>query len=104
MILRGCKLRNTEHVYGLSVFTGHDSKVMMNSTNAKYKFSTLENAVNKGILFVLSIQITLASIGGFTGVRWIFSEAIAETNDFFGDPTTKAWYLEFKGVSQFVES
>lgn len=31
MILRGCKLRNTEHVFGLAVFTGHDSKIMMNS-------------------------------------------------------------------------
>lgn len=53
MILRGCKLRNTEEVYGLTVFTGHDSKIMQNSTKAKYKFSSLELMSNKAILWVL---------------------------------------------------
>jgi magnesium-transporting ATPase (P-type) len=28
MILRGCKLRNTEFVIGIAVFTGHDTKIM----------------------------------------------------------------------------
>lgn len=32
IILRGSSLKNTEYVYGITVFTGHDSKVMMNST------------------------------------------------------------------------
>jgi len=34
MILRGCKLRNTEYVYGVAVFSGHDTKIMMNSAKA----------------------------------------------------------------------
>jgi hypothetical protein len=25
--LRGCMLRNTEHVYGIVIFTGHENKV-----------------------------------------------------------------------------
>lgn len=41
-VLRGCKLRNTEHVIGMIVFTGHETKIMKNSASAKYKFSTLE--------------------------------------------------------------
>ena len=32
MILRGCRLRNTEDIYGITVFTGHDSKIMMNAS------------------------------------------------------------------------
>lgn len=53
MLLRGCKLRNTKEVFGLTIFTGHDSKVMMNSTKARYKFSSLEKANNKAIIIVL---------------------------------------------------
>jgi len=33
-ILRGCSLRNTEWVYGLIAYTGHQTKIMLNSVNA----------------------------------------------------------------------
>jgi phospholipid-transporting ATPase len=31
MLLRGAQLRNTSWVYGLVVFTGHETKLMLNS-------------------------------------------------------------------------
>jgi magnesium-transporting ATPase (P-type) len=37
VLLRGSSLRNTQWVYGVAVYTGHDSKVMMNSSNNKPK-------------------------------------------------------------------
>jgi phospholipid-transporting ATPase len=30
-VLRGMSLRNTESIYGIVTFTGHDTKVMQNS-------------------------------------------------------------------------
>lgn len=53
IILRGCSLRNTEYVYGVVIFTGHDTKIMMNSMAAKYKFSGLETYTNYAIAVVL---------------------------------------------------
>lgn len=53
IILRGCSLRNTEYVYGIVVFSGHDTKIMMNSMAAKYKFSGLEKYTNYAIIVVL---------------------------------------------------
>lgn len=35
-------LRNTDYIYGMVVFTGHETKVMMNSADAKYKKSRLD--------------------------------------------------------------
>jgi len=42
ILLRDSKLRNTDHVYGVVIFTGHDSKVMQNSTKSPSKRSTIE--------------------------------------------------------------
>lgn len=46
ILLRGSSLRNTDWIYGVAIYTGHDSKVMMNSSKNKAKFSQLEVAVN----------------------------------------------------------
>jgi magnesium-transporting ATPase (P-type) len=42
MLLRGSILRNTESAFGISIFTGHDTKMMQNAAKAVYKSSTLE--------------------------------------------------------------
>lgn len=55
VLLRGMSLRNTEHVYGVVVFTGHDTKVMKNSSSGKYKFSSLEKLTNKSIYIIFLI-------------------------------------------------
>jgi len=40
--LRGCNLRNVKYVFGLVAYTGHDTKIMMNSYKARTKRSKLE--------------------------------------------------------------
>jgi magnesium-transporting ATPase (P-type) len=71
MILRGMSLRNTEEVYGIAVFTGHDTKIMRNSANAKYKFSRLEIFMNKALLIVFCLQFVFAIVASIIGTRWI---------------------------------
>jgi len=71
VLLRGCKLMNTESVIGVSIFTGSETKVMKNSAKAKFKFSKLERLTNKFILCILGLQVILASIGGLVGSGWI---------------------------------
>ncbi len=53
MVLRGSSLRNTEYVYGIAVFTGHDTKVMQNSAQAKMKFSRLDLMTNRCIFVIM---------------------------------------------------
>ena len=45
--LRGMSLRNTEYVVGVVVYTGHDSKIQMNSAGAVYKTSHVSRTTNK---------------------------------------------------------
>ena len=53
LVLRGMSLKNTEYIYGLVVYTGHETKVMKNSEQAKYKMSRLERNTSKIIVVVL---------------------------------------------------
>ncbi len=54
-VLRSCSLRNTKWLIGLCVYTGHDTKVMLNSTKARSKKSTLEKNMQKQFLFIFKL-------------------------------------------------
>ena len=55
MMLRGSSLKNTEWVYGVAVFTGHETKIMKNSVRAKAKKSTIDKSTNKYIVVTIMI-------------------------------------------------
>ncbi|XP_047317013.1 probable phospholipid-transporting ATPase 4 [Impatiens glandulifera] len=67
ILLRDSKLRNTAYIYGVVVFTGHDSKVMQNATKSPSKRSRIEKQMDKVIyiLFSLLVFISLISSIGF---------------------------------------
>lgn len=65
MLLRGCSIRNTTWVIGLVVFTGKDTKIMLNGGDTPSKQSKIEKETNFNVLvnFVLLILMcTVAAI------------------------------------------
>ncbi|KAI7869217.1 hypothetical protein BDF14DRAFT_1874354 [Spinellus fusiger] len=50
LLLRGAQLRNTSWVYGLVVFTGHETKLMLNSSKKPSKVSNVTHITNRNIL------------------------------------------------------
>ncbi|PHT93152.1 hypothetical protein T459_01034, partial [Capsicum annuum] len=63
ILLRGSKLWNTDYVDGVVIFTGHDTKVMENSTDPLYKRSGIEKRMDRIIYVVFGTLITIAFIG-----------------------------------------
>ena len=49
ILLRGAQLRNTEWVYGLVIYTGHDSKLLRNASRAPLKRSRMDHVTNKQV-------------------------------------------------------
>ncbi|EEB06884.2 P-type ATPase [Schizosaccharomyces japonicus yFS275] len=60
LLLRGAQLRNTPWVFGIVVFTGHETKLMKNATKSPMKRTAVEQRVNVQILFLFSVLIFLA--------------------------------------------
>ena len=62
LLLRGARLRNTGWVAGLVVYTGHETKLLMNSTKAPLKRSTIDRVTNYQIIFLFLILILLSLV------------------------------------------
>ena len=60
ILLRGAQLRNTPWLYGLAVFTGHDTKLMRNATAAPIKRTKVERQVNTHIIFLFVVLLVLS--------------------------------------------
>ena len=66
ILLRGAKLMNTEWVHGVVIYTGHETKLLMNSTKAPLKRSNIDKITNSQIifLFIILVVMSLASAIG----------------------------------------
>eukprot|EP00250_Pteridium_aquilinum_P005611 c15683_g1_i1 orf=163-3783(+) len=88
ILLRGCSLRNTEYIVGAVVFTGHETKVMMNAMNVPSKRSTLERRLDKLILILFSVLFTMCLIGGigsgvFINRKYWYLALVSDVEDQF---------------------
>ncbi|RKP38284.1 hypothetical protein BJ085DRAFT_16809, partial [Dimargaris cristalligena] len=61
MLLRGCVLRNTDFAIGVILFTGPESKIMLNSGDTPSKRSRIERLINYQVItnFILLIIMCL---------------------------------------------
>uniref|UniRef100_A0A8B9KDI1 Phospholipid-transporting ATPase n=1 Tax=Astyanax mexicanus TaxID=7994 RepID=A0A8B9KDI1_ASTMX len=70
VLLRGAQIRNTQWVVGIVVYTGHDSKLMQNSTKAPLKRSNVERVTNMQILVLFCILLVMALVSSIGAAIW----------------------------------
>lgn len=79
LLLRGAQLRNTQWIYGLVIFTGHETKLMRNATATPIKTTAVEKMVNIQIvfLFLILIVLSIASAAGALILNSVKSSQLA---------------------------
>lgn len=71
VLLRGAMLRNTRWVFGVVIYTGHDTKLMQNNTTtAPLKRSTLDRLTNTQILMLFFILLLLCLLSSIFNILW----------------------------------
>ncbi|KZV55885.1 phospholipid-transporting ATPase 8 [Dorcoceras hygrometricum] len=95
ILLRDSKLRNTEYVYGVVVFTGHDTKVLQNATDPPSKRSKIERKMDKIVYILFSLLISVSFMGSF-----FFGIA---TKDDIHDGKVQRWYLQPEHTTIFYD-
>ncbi|KAF9626040.1 hypothetical protein IFM89_030708 [Coptis chinensis] len=95
LLLRDSKLRNTDYIYGAVIFTGHDTKVMQNSTEPPSKRSKVERRMDKIIYFLFCILVVMSFVGSvFFGIT---------TKEDLKDGIMKRWYLRPDETTVFYD-
>ena len=79
-MLRGSKLKNTEEVIGVAVYTANDTKIMMNADEPTYKQSSMERINNLVILIIIGVQLIMCLVVFVTS--WIWHSNNADDYDF----------------------
>ncbi|KAL1915917.1 uncharacterized protein VTP21DRAFT_6305 [Calcarisporiella thermophila] len=82
ILLRGAQLRNTGWIYGVVVFTGHETKLMLNSHKKPMKQSNITKMTNRNILYLFFILFGMSLIAS-TG-NLIFNIREAERITYLG--------------------
>lgn len=108
LLLRGCSVRNTSWIIGLVVYTGADTKIMLNGGSTPSKRSKIERETNFNVVmnFIVLILMCLA-----TGIASGVLDGKADTSRKFyeqgSDPTDSPVInaiVTFACVSSFLSS
>ena len=71
LLLRGCSLRNTEWVLGVVIFTGGETKIMLNSGATPTKRPQLAKDLNWNVIYNFIILFFMCLVSGIVnGVVW----------------------------------
>ncbi|GAA5923616.1 hypothetical protein JCM1841_001303 [Sporobolomyces salmonicolor] len=91
LLLRGCALRNTKWVIGLVIFTGADTKIMLNQGETPSKRSKIEKETNFNVLvnFVVLVALCIGCAIG-DGVFDSLSGTSAQYYEPGGEPSSYA--------------
>ncbi|KAK8964577.1 Phospholipid-transporting ATPase 1 [Platanthera guangdongensis] len=71
IVLRGCELKNTAWVVGVAVYTGRDTKVMLNSSGAPSKRSRLETHMNRETIILALALFVLCAVVTVLAGAWL---------------------------------
>ncbi|XVE51714.1 hypothetical protein DITRI_Ditri02bG0063300 [Diplodiscus trichospermus] len=82
LLLRDSKLRNTDYIYGVVIFSGHDTKAVRNSTRSPSKRSRVEKKMDQ-IIYLLFSMLLLVSLVSSIG-----------SSLFMGHDMVDWWYLQ----------
>ena len=91
ILLRGSTLRNTDWVLGQVIYTGSQSKIMMNAQKGRLKQSNVEHVVNYLLIGILLFEMIMVSISTIGMGIWVSNNRAA-------------WYLPYVSTQTSLET
>lgn len=70
MLLKGAALKNTDWVLGFCVYTGEETRLMMNSQKSRFKQSKMERLMNRLIIYIILVQALVCAMLAILSSFW----------------------------------
>jgi magnesium-transporting ATPase (P-type) len=71
LLLRGCILRNTKWVVGVVMFTGVETKLMLNNRASSFKRSHVDRIVDQSLYLLFTVEALLCTFGAVANYIWM---------------------------------
>ena len=68
ILLRGSRLKNVRYIYGVAIYTGRDTKLMLNINRTTLKMSDIDYILGKIVIFLIGMCILVTIISTVIGV------------------------------------
>ena len=68
ILLRGSRLKNVRYIYGVAIYTGSDTKLMLNINRTTLKMSDIDYILGKIVIFLIGVSILTSIIATIIGV------------------------------------
>ncbi|XP_041654122.1 phospholipid-transporting ATPase VB [Cheilinus undulatus] len=101
LLLRGCTVRNTDHVVGFVVYAGHETKSMLNNNGPRYKRSKLERKLNIDVIFCVILLFTMCLFGAVGHNLWLKAlpgvppYLVPDSSGHLDSPSLSGFYMFF---------
>lgn len=100
-VLRGCILRNTDYIEAIVIYTGNNTKAMMNSKQNTRKTSKLESRINSDLPWNFVFMLALAALMSLgSGLK--NSEFLSKNFWYLSDPQSSATVAGINFVTLFI--
>lgn len=101
MLLRGCSVRNTKWIIGIVVFTGADTKIMMNGGDTPSKRSKIEKETNFNVIMNFFVLAALCLAAGIAN-GFYYSENNTSGDFFYEDEAAASREASINGIVTFA--
>jgi magnesium-transporting ATPase (P-type) len=68
ILLRGSRLKNVRYVYGVAIYTGNDTKLMLNINRTTLKISDIDYILGKIVIFLIGMCVLVTLISSIIGI------------------------------------
>jgi magnesium-transporting ATPase (P-type) len=84
VLLRGCTLKNTSWARGIVVYSGQDTKLMLNWRASRVKRSYLERFLNMKLISIFVWLFVFGTLGALLGTNFEFTQIDTAKHWYFG--------------------